>query len=304
MTMKKFAVPALALFLGATGLGTARAHGATGTPSAAAYGQERGWDAPPEQLNETERRGFRDGLEGAHKDFDNHRRPDVNNRDEYRDPELRGELREAYREGFRRGYERGMAHFWGGPGGPVGVESPVREREGEMREQGGWDMPPGEFNESQRRGFHEGVEAARRDFESHRRPDVDDHEEFRHPNLPGELADAFRDGFRRGYQTAISHLMGSPDQPMPPPEGQMREAERGGWDAPPGEFNEFQRRGFRDGMEGARKDFENHRRPDVENRDEFRTPRVEPDMRGAYREGFRRGYEVTMSHLMGAVDRR
>ena len=35
---------------------------------------------------EIQRQGFRDGIEGARKDSDNHRRPNVNNRDEYRHP--------------------------------------------------------------------------------------------------------------------------------------------------------------------------------------------------------------------------
>ena len=34
-----------------------------------------------------EHRGFYDGMEGAEHDFRNHRRPDVNNRKEYRDPD-------------------------------------------------------------------------------------------------------------------------------------------------------------------------------------------------------------------------
>src|ERR1035437_2078574 len=190
MTMKKFAVPALALFLGATGLGTARAHGATGTPSAAAYGQERGWDAPPEQLNETERRGFRDGLEGAHKDFDNHRRPDVNNRDEYKNPDVKRELKDAYREGYRRGYERAVSHFWGAPEGPR--RDPDAEQRGpdaQMRgpEPGPWDAAPPEFSEAKRQGFHDGVEGARKDFDNHRRPDPSNRDEYRKPHVEHAL---------------------------------------------------------------------------------------------------------------------
>ncbi len=50
---------------------------------------------------------------GAQKDFDNHRRWDPKNRDEYRNPHLPPEQREAYRDGFRRGYERGEAHLTG-----------------------------------------------------------------------------------------------------------------------------------------------------------------------------------------------
>jgi hypothetical protein len=51
-------------------------------------------------------------------------------------------------------------------------------------------------------------------------------------------------------------------------------------------------------MEGARKDVDNHRRPDVNNRDEYRHPDVPYELRRQYREAFRRGYDVAMSHLM------
>ncbi len=69
------------------------------------------------------------------------------------------------------------------------------------------------------------------------------------------------------------------------------------WDAPPAEFREAQRQGFHDGIEGARKDFENHRPPNVENREEYRHPHVAHDLRDDYRDGFRAGYERAMSHL-------
>ena len=57
-------------------------------------GAERAW----------ERQGFYDGMRGAERDFENRRRPDVNNRDEYRNPHLPSWERHEYREGFRRGY--------------------------------------------------------------------------------------------------------------------------------------------------------------------------------------------------------
>lgn len=116
MKLNRFAIPALALFLGATGLVTARSYALpSGSPNPS-YAQDRdrgGWDMPPGELNEIQRHGFHDGLEGAHRDFDNHRRPDVRNRDEFRHPHLPPEQREAYRDGFRRGYEVGVRHFWG-----------------------------------------------------------------------------------------------------------------------------------------------------------------------------------------------
>src|ERR1700722_11269645 len=80
----------------------------------AGYMQERGWDVPPPELDEVTRRGFHDGIEGAHKDYDNHRRPDVNNRDEYRHPHVADRDREAYRNGFARGYQAGINHLYHG----------------------------------------------------------------------------------------------------------------------------------------------------------------------------------------------
>lgn len=75
---------------------------------------------------------------------------------------------------------------------------------------------------------------------------------------------------------------------------------QGGWDAPPPEFAAAQQRGFRDGIEGARKDFENHRPPNVNNRDEFRNPKfIAPPDRRDYRFGFRRGYDVAVRHMYG-----
>ena len=83
------------------------------------------------------------------------------------------------------------------------------------------------------------------------------------------------------------------------PSSYAQDHEENGWDAAPAEFRDIQRQGFHDGIEGARKDFDNHRAPNVNNRDEFRHPHVSPSAREDYREGFRRGYDVAMHHLMG-----
>jgi hypothetical protein len=83
--------------------------------------------------------------------------------------------------------------------------------------------------------------------------------------------------------------------PMPIPAGYVQD--HGPWDAPPPELDEVSRRGFHDGMEGARKDFENHRPPNPNNRDEFRHPSVPHRDRGAYRHGFERGYRVAFDHF-------
>jgi hypothetical protein len=95
--------------------------------------------------------------------------------------------------------------------------------------------------------------------------------------------------------TASMHAQYPPPQGPPPGAYQGQ----GGWDGPPNEFNDAQRRGFHDGIEGARKDFDNHRPPNVNNRDEFRHPSVPASLRHDYRMGFRRGYNVAVQHMMG-----
>jgi hypothetical protein len=39
---------------------------------------------------------------------------------------------------------------------------------------------------------------------------VNNRDEYRHPHLPPGQREAYRDGFRRGYQAAMNHLMGGP----------------------------------------------------------------------------------------------
>jgi hypothetical protein len=85
---------------------------ATPQPQAAASGQA-GWDTPPPEYREVQRKGFRDGIEGARKDFDNRRPANATNRDEYRHPQVGAGQRDDYRQGFRRGYEAAMQHLHG-----------------------------------------------------------------------------------------------------------------------------------------------------------------------------------------------
>lgn len=61
-----------------------------------------------------ENRGFQDGAIGADRDFQNHRRPNVNNRDEYRNPNfIPAWGQREYREGFRRGYYERARQIYG-----------------------------------------------------------------------------------------------------------------------------------------------------------------------------------------------
>lgn len=204
MKINRLAVPALALFLGVTGLSVARASGVPQGAPQPGFGQDRDWDAPPQEWQDIQRRGFHDGIEGAHKDFDNHRRPDVNNRDEYRNPQIRRRDREAYREGFRRGYQQGISHLMGEPGREM--REPVREmHEAERSDR---DMGPGPGSEIQRRGFQDGMTGARRDFDNHRRPDPNNRDEYRSPQVPRGLRDEYREAFRRGYERGMAEITG------------------------------------------------------------------------------------------------
>lgn len=76
-------------------------------PAPSPYADQRAEEA-------LEHRGFQDGVVGAEHDFQNHRRPDVNNRDEYRHPDfIPGWAQHEYREGFRRGYYTRAKQIYG-----------------------------------------------------------------------------------------------------------------------------------------------------------------------------------------------
>ena len=108
----------------------------------------------------------------------------------------------------------------------------------------------------------------------------------------GRLASSSMIVLLLGSTGAISAQYAQPQGP--PPQAYAA----GGWDAPPSEYNEVSRRGFHDGLEGARKDYENHRQPNVNNRDEYRHPNVEKGLRADYRTGFERGYDAGVRHMM------
>ena len=173
----------------------------------------------------------------------------------------------------------------------INAAAPITQPTGVAQDRDDWQRAPDAYDDMHRRGYRDGIEGARRDFGNHRQPDVDNRDEYRHPDVPPQFWGAYREGFRRGYDVGLSHLMGAPDWRMRAPARP--------WDAPPDEFDALRRQGFQDGIEGARKDFDNHRRPDVNNRDEYRHPHLPPGQRDAYRDGFRRGYRAAVDHMMG-----
>ena len=284
MKLHRFALTVFALVLGLFALVlvliapiAARAHGEPAAPAQYGYGQNQGgWDTPPQELSDVQRQGFHDGIEGARRDLQNHRRPDPNNRDEYRHPGVPRPMWDAYRDGFRRGYSRGIQYLTNPQPmqQPVPVQPPPPPR-------GDMDMPNGPAADVMHRGFQEGMEGALRDLENNRRPDPNNRDEFRHPNAPYGLQDAYRDGFRHGYDRGIDLLTNGP--------------ERG---------DDFMRRAFSDGVEGALKDLGNNRQPDPNNRDEFRSPNVPYDRVQMYQDGFRHGYERAWQELIGYRDHR
>ncbi|WP_103933097.1 hypothetical protein [Bryocella elongata] len=65
-----------------------------------------------------------------------------------------------------------------------------------------WDAPPAEFDDMNRRAFHDGIDAAQSDFLSGRRMEPGGSPAFKHPPVPKELRDAYRAAFARGYEAA------------------------------------------------------------------------------------------------------
>src|SRR6201986_45214 len=98
---------AILIGLGLTTIGVAGAKAQETPPPPGFYNQP--WPQPRGSYREEiSRPGFLDGIEGARRDFQNHRPPNVNNRDEYRHPPVGGGARHAYRASFRQGYQVGV----------------------------------------------------------------------------------------------------------------------------------------------------------------------------------------------------
>lgn len=65
--------------------------------------------------------------------------------------------------------------------------------------------PPPAATEIARQGYHDGVEAARRDLSAGRAPDADRHPRFRNPPVPPPAWEDYRHGFREGYRGVFDH---------------------------------------------------------------------------------------------------
>jgi len=113
MMRNQLAIPALVLAVATSGFAMAQPFAATAEAAIQDHDRDhdRDWNTPPQEFRDIQRQGYHDGIEGARKDYDNHRRPDVNNRDEYRHPHVPDSAKADYREGFRRGYDTAMDHM-------------------------------------------------------------------------------------------------------------------------------------------------------------------------------------------------
>jgi hypothetical protein len=89
-------------------------------PAPAQMGAPEPWAVPNSRWQAVQQRGFRDGVTGARRDAQNRRQPNVNNRDEYRNPPVSRRDRRAYQDGFRQGYWAGVQHLMGYYRGPYG----------------------------------------------------------------------------------------------------------------------------------------------------------------------------------------
>ena len=112
MTFHRLALPVLALALGTSGMLMARSGLSQGTPvqdEGRSHDQDRGgWDAPPGELREVQRRGFHDGLDAGKEDAEHHHH-NIEKSRLYRHPPVQS----GERDGFRRGYEAAISHYGG-----------------------------------------------------------------------------------------------------------------------------------------------------------------------------------------------
>lgn len=259
------------------------------SPLGAISGEDRdSWDSIPRELRDFQRQGFRDGLNGAQRDFESHRRPDVNNRDEFRRPNVPANMAGDYQMGFRRGYDAAVRHFF--PGGvPAAMpwEKPAPHYENGSRD----------TLDYQRIGFNDGLIGAQKDLDSHRRPDINDREEFRNPNIPAGGRGDYQEGYRRGYEEGIhrSYPNGLPmdaysSQPASP------------WLAIPRESAQMQKVGYLDGILAAGQDIDAGLAPSLDSHEEYRSSKLSFLVRVLFKAGYKTGYELAAHNFADGIE--
>ena len=169
------------------------------------YPQPGGWDAPPPEFSDDlQRHAFHDGIEAARADFSSGTQPNPEGHNEFRHPHVPFLARDTYRGAYKRGYFTATRHMQEHQEHGSAQPGPPQDYRGG---QGGWDAPPSEFtNDLQRHAFHDGIEAARADIGGGAQPNPEGHDEFRHPRVPFEARDSYRDAYKRGYFMAVRHM--------------------------------------------------------------------------------------------------
>ena len=72
-----------------------------------------------------------------------------------------------------------------------------------------WNVePPHYYNDVGRRAFHEGIEAAHRDWGARHEMDPYHYQQYRNPPVPGPERDHYRDAFLRGYDEGMHRARG------------------------------------------------------------------------------------------------
>jgi ribosome modulation factor len=244
---------------------------------------QAGWDVPPPNFSQIQADGFRAGIAAGQDDVAHQIQPRATAHPGYRNPpQMSFMQRVMYRDGFQKGYQRAMDRFYGAPQPPPPPQQPVYVAPPQPQPM----LNRADGMQFRRRGFQDGVAGAIKDFGNNRRPDPNNRDEYRMPNVPSEVVGFYRDGFLHGYGSAQRIL------------AEGARSRRGG------PFGDAQAQGYRDGIEGAVHDWDNNRRPDPNNRDEYRRPRVSPQMAEPYRDGFRHGYERVAQEMNGYFGRR
>ncbi len=65
--------------------------------------------------------------------------------------------------------------------------------------------PPDAYQAIAQQGYHDGVEAARKDMNHGLPPDAERHPRFRRPPVPPPAWEDYRHGFRDGYRQVFEH---------------------------------------------------------------------------------------------------
>lgn len=78
-------------------------------------------------------------------------------------------------------------------------------QQGNYQQSNQWDTPPSQLQETGRRGYQDGVNAARNDMGSNHQMDARRSQMYRHPPVRRHDRNDYRQGFTQGYQMSMQH---------------------------------------------------------------------------------------------------